>query len=89
MNIPLKLDEEGLAQIKAVMFETAQEAFKEAGKKQNFPRYMSKKVASQYLDVSFVTLQKFIESGLPVIQIGGISKIDKADADEFLNTHKI
>ncbi|MGJ3789073.1 helix-turn-helix domain-containing protein [Lactiplantibacillus argentoratensis] len=46
--------------------------------------------ACQYLNVkSRNTLNKYIKQGLPVIIINGTRRIDKADADKFMEAHKI
>lgn len=89
MNVPLTIEETALTQIKEVMLASATEAFTKVGKQKVFPRYMTKKLACEYLDVSFNTLVKFIDLGLPVMQIDGITKLDKHDIDEFVQDHKI
>ncbi|MFJ7890746.1 helix-turn-helix domain-containing protein [Lysinibacillus xylanilyticus] len=50
--------------------------------------YMNKKEASQYIGVSFNTLQKFIDKGMPVIEVDGVKLISKRDIDEFLEKKK-
>ena len=56
--------------------------------REELPRYMTKKQASLYVGCSFNTLQKFIRSGLKVISIDGVIRIDKKDVDEFLEANK-
>ncbi len=54
------------------------------------PRYMNYKSAMRYMDIhSYNTLYKYIKFGLPVIVINGIKRIDQADADKFMQAHKI
>lgn len=50
--------------------------------------YMNKKEAAQYINVSFNTLQKFIDNGLPVIEVDGVKLLSKKDIDEFLEKNK-
>ncbi|GIP68490.1 helix-turn-helix domain-containing protein [Lactiplantibacillus pentosus] len=55
-----------------------------------FSKYMNLGEACQYLNVkSRNTLNKYIKQGLPVIIINGTRRIDKADADKFMEAHKI
>jgi glutaredoxin len=51
---------------------------------------MNYKSAMRYMDIhSYNTLYKYIKFGLPVIVINGIKRIDQADADKFMQAHKI
>lgn len=52
-------------------------------------RYMSLKQACAYLGIkSPNTLHKYISNGLPVINIDGSKRVDKLDADSFMEAHK-
>ncbi|WP_125573356.1 helix-turn-helix domain-containing protein [Levilactobacillus huananensis] len=52
-------------------------------------RYMSFKQACAYLGIkSPNTLHKYINNGLPVINVDGSKRIDKLDADTFMADHK-
>ena len=54
-----------------------------------FPPYMKLVIASNYLDVSTNTLNKYIREGeLSVIKIEGITRIAKTDLDEFMLRYK-
>lgn len=46
--------------------------------------------ACKYLGFkSFQGLRSFINKGLPVIKIGGTSRISSKDLEEFLEAHKV
>ena len=49
---------------------------------------MNKKEAASYIGVSINTLNKFVEEGLPVIDVGGVKLISTKDVWEFLDKHK-
>ncbi|WP_157821136.1 helix-turn-helix domain-containing protein [Macrococcoides caseolyticum] len=49
---------------------------------------MNKKQAAEYLGVSFNTLKKFVENGLPIIEVSGIQMIRKKDIDNFMESNK-
>ncbi|WP_206911401.1 hypothetical protein IGL98_003370 [Enterococcus sp. DIV0840] len=48
-------------------------------------RYMNKKQASQYLQISNNTLDSWIKQGLPVIKINGSIRFDRIAIDKWLN----
>lgn len=53
-------------------------------------KYMNLGEACHYLNIkSRNTLNKYIKQGLPVITINGTKRIDKLDADKFMEAHKI
>lgn len=52
-------------------------------------RYFKKKDFCAELSISFNTLSSWINNGLKVIQIDGISLIDMQDAIQFFDEHKI
>ncbi|PKE20633.1 hypothetical protein CW688_11440 [Macrococcoides caseolyticum] len=54
----------------------------------NIQVYMNKKQAAEYLGVSFNTLKKFVENGLPIIEVSGIQMIRKKDIDNFMESNK-
>lgn len=89
MNIPFVIEDEALKSIEEVMFKSATRAFEAVGKKKVYPRYMTKKMACEYLDISFNTLTKWINLGLPLIDVDGMNKLDKHDIDAFTEAHKI
>ncbi|ANI96407.1 helix-turn-helix domain-containing protein [Lactiplantibacillus plantarum] len=56
---------------------------------ENFPRYMNLGQACLYLNVkSRTTLRTFIKGGLRVTVVNGTKRIDRKDADEFMESHK-
>lgn len=65
-----------------------QEANQVSIKRQELPRYMTKAQAAQYCGCSFNTFQKYVRAGLRVIQVEGVTRIDKNDVDEFLEQNK-
>lgn len=48
--------------------------------------YLTKKEACIYLSVSYVTLQKLIAQGMPVIQIDGKILLSKVSINEYLKS---
>lgn len=51
---------------------------------------MTYKQAMQLLNIkSYNTLYKYIKQGLRVVIISGTKRIDKLDADKFMEAHKI
>ncbi|MDV7713215.1 MULTISPECIES: helix-turn-helix domain-containing protein [Enterococcus] len=57
-------------------------------KRKELPRYMTKAQAAEYCGCSFNTFQKYVRAGLRVIQVDGVTRIDKNDVDEFLEQNK-
>lgn len=51
-------------------------------------RYLNKKEAAEYCGVSYNTLQKFIHSGLKVVMIDSLVRIDRYDIDDFFQHYK-
>lgn len=52
--------------------------------------YLSYKDAMNYLGIkSPITLKKYIELGLPTINIGNSKKISVQSIDEFMEAHKV
>jgi len=89
MEIPFELSDKSMDQIGAVMEKMAVKAFKEAGERQKFGPYMTKKEASRYVHVSPQTLTEFIKQGLQVTTVGNISRISRESADKFMMEHQI
>lgn len=65
-----------------------QDAGEVAIKRNELPRYMTKAQAAEYCGCSFNTFQKYVRAGLRVIQVNGVTRIDKNDVDEFLEQNK-
>lgn len=50
-------------------------------------RYMTLGQAKDYLNIgSYNTLYKLIEAGLKVSVIGGVKRIDRSEADKFMQS---
>ncbi|AMV60133.1 prophage Lp3 protein 4 [Pediococcus damnosus] len=57
--------------------------------RKEFPRYLKLGEAVKYLNVgSYTAVHNFIDQGLPVTVINGIKRIDRLDADKFMEAHK-
>ncbi|HJE79488.1 MAG TPA: helix-turn-helix domain-containing protein [Enterococcus gallinarum] len=65
-----------------------QKASETETKRRELPRYMTKVQAAEYCGCSFNTFQKYVRAGLRVIQVDGVTRIDKNDVDEFLEQNK-
>ena len=52
--------------------------------------YFSYQEAMKYMGFSSpVSLQKYIEQGLPTIQVGKSKRISKSDIDKFMAEHRV
>lgn len=65
------------------------EAFELHKERKELPRYMKQNQAGLYMNCSYNTLQKYKTMGLRTIMLDGEEKIDKSDADAFMEKHKI
>lgn len=65
-----------------------QKASETETKRRELPRYMTKAQAAEYCGCSFNTFQKYVRAGLRVIQVDGVTRIDKNDVDDFLEQNK-
>ena len=55
--------------------------------KDQYPLYMSKKEAAQYLNITLGTLNKWIdESDIPYKHIGKVYRFNRNDLDKFMAT---
>lgn len=55
-----------------------------------FPQYMNYRETLKYLNVgSYNTLYKFIAEGLKVTVVGSVKRINRRDADMFMQEHSI
>ncbi|MFC6293582.1 hypothetical protein BHU61_10635 [Macrococcus epidermidis] len=86
LYIPLKLEETSLKLLEDIFKSIAENIIQQIEDEKNIQVYMNKKQASSYLGVSFNTLKKFIEEGLPVIDVSGIQMIRRQDIDNFLES---
>lgn len=51
-------------------------------------RYMKVIEAQKYVGCTYNTLMKFVEKGLPIINLGTTKLLDKNDIDKFMSEHK-
>lgn len=86
--IPLKISEETIKAIEKVLNDVVINSANNILNNTNKNQYMNKKEAAQYLGVSFNTLKKFIQNGLPVVNVSGVNMIRKIDIDEFMELNK-
>ncbi|MCQ6276412.1 helix-turn-helix domain-containing protein [Bacillus sp. V3B] len=86
--LPLQLPREFLESYQQFLFKLARESFERAQEGSTLKPYMNKKEAAQYIGVSFNTLQKFIENGLPMIEVENVKLLSKKDIDEYLESNK-
>ncbi|MCE4957831.1 helix-turn-helix domain-containing protein [Macrococcoides caseolyticum] len=86
LYIPLKLEETSLKLLEDIFKSFAENIIQQIEDEKNIQVYMNKKQAASYLGVSFNTLKKFIEEGLPVIDVSGIQMIRRQDIDNFLES---
>lgn len=87
--IQFQLSEEHLNDIQAAMYQIALNAVEKVKQDAKIDvRYMSKKDTCSYMDIAYLTLEKWIQEGLPTIKIGQKVYIDRHDLDKFLLAHK-
>lgn len=85
----IDLKEEAFSPIVEKIAESISEAQQLSEKRKNFPRYMTKKQAAEYCNLSFNSFQKLVKNGLRVVTVDGLIRVDKKDIDEFLEKNKI
>ncbi|PKE07270.1 MULTISPECIES: helix-turn-helix domain-containing protein [Macrococcoides] len=88
LYIPLKLEESTLKVFEDILKNIANKTIQQIEEEKNIQVYMNKKQAAEYLGVSFNTLKKFVENGLPIIEVSGIQMIRKKDIDNFMESNK-
>jgi hypothetical protein len=76
-------------ELSKLFLDTAKPVFSNLTKQQEFPRYMTKQQAAEYMHVSVNTLKQYIVEGLSVIQTKHGERIDKLDADKFYSACKV
>lgn len=89
LGLGLVLPDSELKRIRGVMYEMATDAYKQAGRGQQFGEYLTKREAAKYLHVSNGTLTQFISEGLPIIMIGNIQRLSKKACDKFYQEHQL
>lgn len=86
--IPLKISEETIEAIEKALNDVVINSANNILNNTNRNQYMNKKEAAQYLGVSFNTLKKFIQNGLPVVNVSGVNMIRRVDIDDFMEANK-
>ena len=83
--INLEIPENELTKLNALMLNSAQTAFKQAGEQQKFGEYLNIGEASEYVGVSRKIIKDLIKEGLPVINVTpNLVRIKRTSIDEFL-----
>lgn len=85
----IQIPDEYFIEIKTMIYQASLEALENAKKSASInKRYLSKKETMEYLSISYITLQKWIDSGLPLVKISNKHFIDLKDLHEFMNKFK-
>lgn len=85
--VPFTISDEGIGKIGDLVEDIVLNRM-ETIENRKVKNYMNKKEASEYLGVSYQTLKKFIEKGLPIVEVSGVNMIRRVDIDEFMNANK-
>lgn|GEM_PF-1114967 len=86
--IPLKLEETTIKGFEEIILQIAQRTLQDIQSNNNIHPYLNKKQAAEYLGISFNTLKKFIDDGLPVVEVSKVQMIRKIDIDAFMEANK-
>lgn len=86
--IPLKLEEATIKGFEEMLVQIANKTIEEVKQNAFVKPYMNKKQAAEYIGISFNTLKKFEEEGLPIVEIAGVQMIRKVDIDEFFESRR-
>lgn len=87
--VQIQLSEDQLINLQTSMYQIALNAVEKVKQDAKIDvRYMSKKDTCTYMDIAYLTLEKWIQEGLPTIKIGQKVYIDRHDLDKFLLAHK-
>ncbi|MCT3034847.1 hypothetical protein [Pediococcus parvulus] len=89
MEVKMQVPPEFEEHIKREMLDSAVEAYKVAGKREQLPEWLNMKQSGQYAGVSFNTLKKWIAMGLRVSTIGGVQRISKTAINDFYQQNEM
>ncbi|GAB5055485.1 hypothetical protein NVV76_00990 [Pediococcus ethanolidurans] len=89
MEVKMQVPPEFEERIKREMLDSAVEAYKVAGKREQLPEWLNMKQAGQYANVSFNTLKKWIAMGLRVSTIAGMQRISKTAINDFYQQNEM
>lgn len=84
MLVPVRLGEATIDGIEKVFIDMAKKVVDDVNKNLTVRPYMNKKMACEYLNVSFNTLIKFEKAGMPKLIVEGIQFFRKEDIDKFM-----
>lgn len=84
----IDLSQPAFSPIVEMIAQSVKQAQEVVSKREELPRYMTKRQASEYCGVSFNTFQKFIKAGLPIVSVDGVVRVDKNDVDAFFEQNK-
>jgi len=90
IQIPIKLDNNTLLSLKKLFRDVVVDAMEDLELLQdNTKPVLNKKEACDYLNISFNSLKKLEQAGLPVVNVDGLQLIRKIDIDNFLDKNRI
>lgn len=90
IQIPIKLDNNTLLSLKKLFRDVVSDAMEDLELLQdNTKPVLNKKEACDYLNISFNSLKKLEQAGLPVVNVDGLQLIRKIDIDNFLEKNRI
>lgn len=75
-------------QLAAHTWAAIDKAAAEWGRRADYPEWMDKRTAGEYLGVSAHTLNGMITAGLTYHQVGGTIRLSKAEINRFMQEHK-
>lgn len=88
LTIPLEFSEKTFKEIEKVFINIAKDSYEKVKEDEKQKAYFNKTEACEYLNVSYHTLNKMIDDGLPVISKYGVHLVRKKDIDEFMELNK-
>ncbi|MDT3391996.1 MAG: helix-turn-helix domain-containing protein [Bacillota bacterium] len=87
MKVQMLVPDDLKTQMEQMMYQAAAESFKKAAEVNSLPDWLKLKEAAKYANISNATLHNFINAGLKVCIIDGISRISKTEIDRFYKEH--
>ncbi|TDM49305.1 DNA-binding protein [Macrococcoides goetzii] len=82
--IPIELSPRSLEAFESLFLKIANNTVKEMNDKKNKKEYMNKTEACDYLGISYHTINKMINDGLPIVNDYGVLMLRKKDIDCFI-----
>lgn len=81
--LPFKISDEVTKQVEEAFVSIAEKVTDDVLNGVKAKPYMNKREACEYIGVSFNTLVKFQNAGLPIVNVDGIQMFRKIDIDNF------